>query len=265
MKKKLWVVKIGGNIIDDTEALDSFLKKFSQIKESKILVHGGGKMATALSQKLGIESQLVNGRRLTSAEELKIVTMVYAGWINKNIVSKLNAYQNYAIGISGADAQLIPAIQRPIKNIDYGFVGDVIPEKINHTFLKSILEQELTPVIAPITSNNQGVLLNTNADTVAANLALAMNAHFETKLVMCFEKKGVLQNPEDNNSVIRCISRKDYHILIKEGIVKEGMLPKLENAFFAIENGLQSVLIGLANNIELLNSNPESFGTTLTN
>src|SRR5690349_10622751 len=204
----LLVIKIGGNIIDDENKLSSFLKEFARILGKKILVHGGGKLATRLAEQIGIQQQLVDGRRITDAETLKIVTMVYAGYINKNIVASLQALGVQAIGVCGADGNLIRAHKRVHPTIDYGYVGDV--DAINDEFLKHLLNNNLSVVIAPITHNSDGQLLNTNADTIAQEVAKAMSAHYQVNLVYSFEKNGVLLNVEDENSVIPEINPASY-------------------------------------------------------
>ena len=200
--KNIYVVKIGGNIIDNAEALDIFLQKFSDIKDHKILIHGGGKLATELATDLGIKQKLIDGRRVTDAATLKLVTMVYAGSINKNIVAKLQANKCNALGLCGADANLITASKRIVNKIDYGFVGDIKTNGINTSFLQLLFENNITPVIAPITHNNEGQLLNTNADSIANEIAKALSINFNVHLIYCFNKKGILRDVDDENSVI---------------------------------------------------------------
>ncbi len=237
----LKVIKIGGNVVDNPEKLVKFLHDFATIDGPKILVHGGGKIATAISKALGIETTMINGRRVTDAETIKVVTMVYAGLINKDIVNKLNAGGCSSIGLSGADGNLILSKRRSPVPVDYGFVGD--PEKVNSPLLASLIEQGFTPVVAPITTDGNGTLLNTNADTVAQTVATAMASHMETELVFCFEKKGVLQNVEDEDSVIPTITHSDFGRLKSEGVISDGMLPKIENAFNAIGGEVKKVVI----------------------
>ncbi|MCO6495837.1 MAG: acetylglutamate kinase [Bacteroidetes bacterium] len=258
MKKALTIVKIGGNIVDDEKVLAQFLEQFAALQGYKILVHGGGKIATQLSSKLGIESRIVDGRRITGAEEIKIVTMVYAGLINKRITAMLNALGIQALGLSGVDANLIPATKRPVDKIDYGFVGDLLHDRINTSFLTSVIEKNISPVIAPITSDSKGVLLNVNADTIATSLSIALSHLFETKLALCFEKKGVLCDATDENSVIPELSSALYQQYKQQGIITKGMLPKTENAFFAAQHGV-GVIIGHA-----LDLNKKNFGTAIT-
>ncbi len=255
--KKLIIVKIGGNVIDDEIALKKFLILFSKIKGDKILIHGGGKLATRLSEKLGIETELIEGRRITNKETLKVTTMVYAGWINKSISALLNSNNCKAIGLSGADAFIIPAKKRKLGKIDYGFVGDVIKEKINIKLVKALLDSKLTLVIAPITSDKNGQLLNTNADTIAASLASALSNLYKVKLIYCFEKNGVL----NGGKVIKQLGFGSYNELKEKGIIKDGMIPKLDNAFSTIENGVKEVVIGNAN--QLNNIISKNAGTSI--
>ena len=258
--EKLFVIKIGGNIIDDEIKLSSFIKAFSLIDGKKILVHGGGKLATKLAEQLGINQQLIDGRRITDAETLKIVTMVYAGFINKNIVAQLQSQSCNSIGLCGADANIILAHKRKHPTIDYGFVGDV--DDINSLFLKNLLEQNISIVIAPVTHNNEGQLLNTNADTIAQEIAKALSSLFEVSLIYSFEKSGVLKNADDENSVIENINEESYQKLKKEKIIFAGMIPKLDNAFTALNNGVHKVIIGKAENVEqLINGHS---GTTIS-
>lgn len=237
----LKVIKIGGNVVDNPEKLAKFLADFATVDGPKILVHGGGKIATAISKALGIETTMINGRRVTDAETIKVVTMVYAGLINKDIVNKLNAGGCTAIGLCGADGNLIVSKHRSSVPVDYGFVGD--PVSVNAQLLASLLEQGLTPVIAPITTDGAGTLLNTNADTVAQTVATAMAALGQTELVFCFEKKGVLSDVNDDDSVISVITRTDFERLKADGTISDGMLPKIENAFKAIGSGVSKVVI----------------------
>lgn len=243
---ELVVIKIGGNIIDNEKALQKFISNFHAIKTPKILVHGGGKLATQLSEKLGIETKMIDGRRITDAETLTITTMVYAGLINKNVVAKLNAKGTMAVGLCGVDAFLIPSTKRKKGSVDYGFVGDVQSKKINVKLLGHLLKNNYTPVIAPITADNKGQLLNTNADTIASSLATSLSAHYKVKLVYCFEKDGVLHNEK----VIPSITKGSYQTLKEQQIVKDGMIPKLDNAFDAIDNGVRTVVIGHADKLK---------------
>lgn len=246
----LFVIKVGGNVIDNPELLQSFLSDFASIKGPKILIHGGGKIATRIGDQLGIESKYVNGRRITDAATIDVVTMVYGGLVNKQLVAKLQALGCNAIGMTGADANVIPAVKRPVKEIDYGFVGDIDTKKLNAGPLKAMLDAGLTPVFAPLTHDVQGSMLNTNADTIASSLAIALSAHYEVRLIYCFEKKGVLSDPQDDNAVIHLINREIYAKLLEEKVLTEGILPKLENAFAAIESGVKEVLIGHAADVQ---------------
>ncbi len=258
---KLYVIKIGGNIIDDEEKLSSFLQSFASVKSHKILVHGGGKLATKLAQQLGIKQQLIEGRRITDAETLKVVTMVYAGYINKNIVSQLQAKSCTAIGLCGADGNLIQSHKRVHASIDYGFVGDV--DTINSSFLQNLLSQNINIVVAPITHNKEGQLLNTNADTIAQEIAQAMSAFYEVHLIYCFEKTGVLTNADDDTTVIPSINPSTYQQLKEQNIIYAGMIPKLHNAFAALNKGVHRVVIGKAEQLEQLISGAS--GTSIIN
>jgi acetylglutamate kinase len=252
-KEALYVVKIGGNIIDDNNKLDLFLKDFAAIKGKKILVHGGGKLATQLAKDLGIEQAMVDGRRITDAATLKIVTMVYAGYINKNIVAKLQANKNNAIGFTGADANLIKAHKRlpsDSKGIDYGFVGDI--DSVNTSAILPLLQQDIAVVIAPITHDGNGQLLNTNADTIAQTIAVAMSNNYAVSLLYCFEKNGVLLDANNDSTVIPSINKEEYQSLKEKALIFAGMIPKLDNAFAAINSGVTKVIIGKAEMIELL-------------
>lgn len=272
----LYVIKIGGNIIDDESKLSSFLKSFAQLKEKKILVHGGGKLATKLGETLGIEQKLVDGRRITDAETLKVVTMVYAGLINKNIVSQLQSNNCNAIGLTGADGNSIIAHKRISANsplgaggIDYGFAGDI--DKVNTDFFQTLLNQVSTIVVAPITHDKKGQLLNTNADTIAQEIAKALSSNYDVQLIYSFEKSGVLLDVNDESSVITKMNWEYYQQLKKPadspsgdgGKIFAGMIPKLDNAFTALRNGVKKVIIGKAEELnELINGTK---GTSLTN
>ncbi|HEY8916146.1 MULTISPECIES: acetylglutamate kinase [unclassified Chitinophaga] len=242
----LFVIKVGGNVIDNPALLQSFLEDFAAIKGPKILIHGGGKIATRIGDQLGIESNYVNGRRITDAATIDVVTMVYGGLVNKQLVAKLQAVGCNAIGMTGADANVIPAVKRPVKEIDYGFVGDINTANLNVGPLKAMLDAGLTPVFAPLTHDAHGQMLNTNADTIASSLAIALSAHYEVRLIYCFEKKGVLRDAQDDNAVINLINRSIYAELLEQKVLTDGILPKLENAFSAIESGVKEVLIGHA-------------------
>ena len=247
---KLYVIKIGGQIINDPARLTAFLKQFSSINDHKILVHGGGKLATDLATKLNIPQQMVEGRRITDAETLNIITMVYAGLINKSIVAELQGLGSNSIGLSGADGNLVLAHKRISGNLDYGFAGDI--DKVNSAFLINLLKQNITPVICPVTHDQKGQLLNTNADTIAQEIAKAVAGMYEVVLVYGFEKKGVLQDLQDENSLIRKINAAEYNFLKQESVIHSGMIPKIDNAFAAISNGVKQVIIGEAEDLDAL-------------
>lgn len=261
-KETLYVVKIGGNVVDDETALQQFLTDFSTIKGYKILVHGGGKIASQLARELGIEVNMINGRRITGAKMLDVAVMVYTGLINKNIVAKLQGLQCDAVGLCGADAGCITAYKRTDPEIDYGFVGDI--NTVNTTALKALIVAGLTPVMSAITHNGKGQLLNTNADTIAAELATAFAGFYQVQLVYCFEKRGVLHNVEDETSVIPAIDAHLYENLKTQGIIAKGMLPKLNNAFAAVNSGVNTVVIGHSAQVcDLIN--PDIYaGTTIS-
>lgn len=239
---KLKIIKIGGNVINNKDALSSFLADFSKIKEPKILVHGGGKRATEMISELGLKPKMVNGRRVTDKNTLEIVTMVYAGLLNKNITAQLQQNNCNAIGLSGADANTILAHKRAVKDVDYGFAGDV--DVVNSKMIKIFVENNLTPVFCAITHDKNGQLLNTNADTIAAELAKGMSKHFEVELIYCFEKLGVLANVDDDATLIEKIDFISLSFLKKANIISDGMLPKIDNCFNALQNGVSKVIIG---------------------
>lgn len=259
---KLFVIKIGGNVLDNPAALDSFLKDFASIQSPKILIHGGGKIATKLGEQLGIQSNYVNGRRITDAATLDLVTMVYGGLVNKQLVASLQNLNCNAIGFTGADGNLIQATKRPVKQIDYGFVGDIKPEDVNTDLLSVLLRQNTVPIFAPLT-HADGKMLNTNADTIASVLAIALSKHFNVRLIFCFEKKGVLKDVNDNNSVITHLDKNLYTEYLGQGIFAEGILPKLENAYEAIGSGVKEVLIGEAADL-VKNTGQQTSGTLIT-
>jgi acetylglutamate kinase len=248
--ESLYVVKIGGNIIDDEELLLSFLKKFAAIGDKKMLIHGGGKLATRMAEKLGIPQQMIDGRRLTDAETLKIVTMVYAGYINKNIIARLQSLHCNALGITGADGNSILSHKREKAGIDYGFAGDV--DQVNASFFIQLLLNGQTLVVAPITHDGKGQLLNTNADTIAQEIAKSLSSFFEVTLIYSFEKAGVLKDVENENSVIEKLHLGYYNELKETEKIFAGMIPKLDNAFKAIEAGVQKVIIGRGQELDLL-------------
>ena len=247
--KNVTIIKIGGNIVDKPEALQYFLNNLNKFEGPKVLIHGGGAIATQLSAKLGIEVNMHNGRRITDEATLKLVTMVYAGLINKQIVASLQKIGCNALGLSGADGDSVPATRRPANPIDWGFVGDVDPHKINTSLLTSLLGRGITPVFCAITHDSNGSLLNTNADTMSSSLARALSGRFPTSVVYCFEKDGVLANPDDDSSVIPLITRESYKDLLEKGMIVGGMIPKLDNAFAALENGVAEVFIKHADNV----------------
>ena len=237
--EKLTVIKVGGKIVEEKESLKQLLDLFSKIEGKKVLVHGGGRSATRLATNLGIESKMVNGRRITDIETLKVVTMVYAGLVNKDIVASLQGLGINALGLCGADMNVILSEKRAVKDIDYGYVGDV--KSVNSETLSDIINKGLVPVIAPITHDGKGSLLNTNADTIAGETAKALAKHYDVTLIFCFEKKGVLMNENDDRSVIPQINPEYLSKLVETGIVKGGMLPKLENSMDAVKNGVKQI------------------------
>ena len=249
MKQKITVVKVGGAIVEDPQSLDQLLQNFAAIEGPKVLVHGGGRKATKVATSLGIESKMVNGRRITDAEMLEVVTMVYGGLVNKNIIAQLQSKGVNALGLTGADMDIIHSHKRPQKNgVDYGFVGDV--EHVNGFALRNIIEQGITPVMAPLTHDGKGNMLNTNADTIASETAKALARFYDVTLIYSFEKKGVLSNPEDDESVIPTITRQDFEQYVANGTVAGGMIPKLENALAAVDSGVSQVIITLASAID---------------
>lgn len=239
---KLFVIKIGGNVLDHPDALDRFLDDFAAVPGPRILIHGGGKIATRLGDQLGIESRYVDGRRITDDATIDLVTMVYGGLVNKQLVAALQARGCNAMGLTGADGNLIAAHKRPVKTIDYGWVGDV--DNVNDHFLRALLEAGLVPVVAPLTHDGQGHILNTNADTIASNLAVALSATYQVRLMYCFEKKGVLEDLHREDSVIPLINREIHARLLADGRLADGIIPKIDNAFAAIDAGVREVLIG---------------------
>lgn len=255
----LTVIKIGGNIIDDPAALKRFLTAFAGLPGAKLLIHGGGKVATQMAEKLGIQTTMVEGRRITDQPMLDVVTMVYGGLVNKQIVAKLQALDVNALGMTGADAGTVLAKKRPVKDIDYGMVGDI--EEVNSGQIQFFLRQSLTPVFAPITYSRSGDLLNTNADTMASAIAVDMCRHNTVTLIYCFEKKGVLSDPADDNSVINVLTPELYAEYKAAGTINKGMVPKLDNAFKALDNGVSKVIICHAD--ELATAVQQGAGTTL--
>ena len=255
---KLTLVKVGGAIVEDADSLSFLLDKFARIKGRKVLVHGGGRSATRIAERLGLPQQMVAGRRVTDAATLRVVTMVYAGLVNKNIVAQLQARGINALGLTGADMNVISSHRRPPKQVrmddgstqtvDYGFVGDI--DQVNADLLADLIAKGVVPVMCPIGHDTQGNLLNTNADTIAAEVAKALARNFEVTLVYCFEKRGVLRDADDDDSVISCITQAEFPVLVEQGIVSGGMLPKLENAFDAIRAGVQEVVITRADALD---------------
>ncbi len=241
--EKLQIIKIGGNIIDDPNSLRSFLADFCRIEGLKILVHGGGKLATSLAERLGIPQTLVEGRRITDADTLDIAVMVYCGLINKNIVAALQASQCNAMGFCGADGNLVKSQKRTHAEIDFGYVGDVLRDGINVKQMTALLEAGIVPVISAITHDGAGTLLNTNADTMAAKIAVAMSASFDVSLICCFEKNGVLLDPENDESHLPVLNPQTYAELKEKGIISKGMIPKLDNAFEATRSGVRTVVV----------------------
>ncbi|MBD2699345.1 acetylglutamate kinase [Spirosoma sp. BT702] len=259
MADALTVVKIGGNVIDDATSLKRFLTAFASLRGAKILIHGGGKIATQVAEKLGIQTTMVDGRRITDQPMLDVVTMVYGGLVNKQIVAKLQALDTNAIGLTGADGSTVLAKKRPVKEIDYGMVGDI--EEVDSGQIQFFLRQDLTPVFAPITYNSSGDLLNTNADTMASAIAVDMTKHNDVTLVYCFEKKGVLKDHTDDNSVINELTPALYADYKAAGVINKGMIPKLDNAFKALDNGVSKVIICHAD--QLTAAVGQGAGTTL--
>lgn len=249
MKEKITIVKVGGAIVEDETQLSQLLKDFSAIEGRKVLIHGGGRRATQVASSLGIESKMVGGRRITDADMLNVVTMVYGGLVNKNLVARLQANGVNALGLTGADMNVMHSHKRPLKDgIDFGFVGDV--DKTDGAMLSKLIEEGITPVMAPLTHDGQGHILNTNADTIASETAKALAPFYDVTLIFSFEKKGVLRNPDDDNSVIPVITRANFIQYKEDGIISGGMLPKIENALSAIDAGVSRVIITLATAID---------------
>lgn len=260
--EKLFVIKIGGNVIDSEDNLSSFLSAFASVTAKKILVHGGGKIATKIGDKLGVESKYINGRRITDVDTIDIVTMVYGGLVNKKIVAQLQAKGSNAIGLTGADANIIPATKRPVKEIDYGWVGDVKSSQLPVSSFQLFLENNMVPVFAPLTHDGEGHILNTNADTIASSIAVALSAFYDVRLIFCFERKGVLENVDDAASVINLITKEKYKQLLAEEKLFAGIIPKIDNAFAAIDAGVKEVLIGDAKDL-LQNTTTQTLGTLI--
>lgn len=249
MKEKLTIVKVGGAVVEDELQLSQLLKDFCAIEGRKVLVHGGGRKATKMAERLDIETQMINGRRITDAAMLEVVTMVYGGLVNKNLVARLQANGVNALGLTGADANAILSHKRPIKDgIDYGFVGDV--ESVAHETLSHLIEAGIIPVMAPLTHDGEGHILNTNADTIASETAKALAKIYDVTLIFSFEKKGVLRHPDDDESVIPVITHEDFERYKADGTISGGMLPKIENALKAVDAGVSKVIITLATAID---------------
>lgn len=244
----LTLIKVGGKIVEEASSLQRLLTDFAAISGYKLLVHGGGRSATRIAEQLGIESRMVDGRRITDAETLRVVTMVYGGLVNKNIVAGLQARGVNALGLTGADMDVIRSVKRPVKDIDYGYVGDV--ERVDARLLGDLIARGVVPVMAPLTHDGAGNLLNTNADTIASETARALAARFDVTLVYCFEKKGVLRDPDDEDSVIPSLNRRSFEALTADGTIAGGMIPKIENALAAIEAGVKRVIITRADAID---------------
>lgn len=252
--KKLTIVKIGGQVLDDAAALTEFVQLFSQIEGQKILVHGGGKLLSQMALQLGIEPQLIDGRRITDAASLRLATMVYAGFINKNLVAQLQTHQCDALGLSGADAHLIQTQKRAQVPIDFGYVGDLTASSINDKRIIQFLELGLCPVFSAISCDGQGQLLNTNADSIASGLAVALSKTYEVSLIYCFEKKGVLSDVSDDNTVIPILQLSDKEQWVAKGVIAQGMIPKLDNAWKALKSGVKTVIIKKSSDLLQLKS-----------
>ena len=248
MKQKITVIKVGGKIVEEQESLNNLLDRFAAIEGYKVLIHGGGRSATRIAESLGIESRMVGGRRITDAETLKVVTMVYGGLVNKNIVAGLQARGINALGLTGADCNVLRAYMRPIGEVDWGFVGDV--ESADGAMLAKLIGEGIVPIMAPLTHDGKGNLLNTNADTIASETAKALAQYFDVTLTYCFEHPGVMRNPDDATSLIPLINRESYKELLADGTISGGMIPKIDNAFAALEGGVGKVIITKADAID---------------
>lgn len=246
--EKLFVIKVGGAVVEDPAALSAFLKGFAAVDGLKVLVHGGGRAATKVAAQLGVETKMVDGRRITDADMLRVVTMVYGGLVNKNIVAELQAGGINALGLTGADLGCMLADKRPVKEVDYGFVGDM--RKVDTSILADLIARGVVPVMAPLSFDGKGSLLNTNADTIASSVAVALAERFDVTLVYCFEKKGVLSDPNDDDSVIPVITKSSFDGLVADGVVAGGMIPKLQNAIGALDGGVSEVRITKADCLE---------------
>lgn len=245
--EKLTLVKVGGKIVEENDSLQTLLNDFMMLDGYKVLVHGGGRSATKLATRLGIESKMIDGRRVTDEDMLNVVTMVYGGLVNKKIVAALQARGVNALGLTGADMNIIQSVKRPVKEVDYGFVGDV--EKVDAHLLSLLIQQGIVPVLAPLTHDGQGSMLNTNADTIAGETAKALASFFDVTLIYCFEKKGVLMDENQEDSVIETINRLDYDKYVAQKVIQGGMIPKIENAFQALNAGVSKVIITEASQV----------------
>lgn len=248
MKQKITVIKVGGKIVEEKDSLENLLGRFAVIDGYKVLIHGGGRSATRIAESLGIESKMVNGRRITDAETLKVVTMVYGGLVNKNIVAGLQARGVNALGLTGADCNVLRAHKRPIGEVDWGFVGDI--DSADGAMLAKLISEGIVPIMAPLTHDGKGNLLNTNADTIASETAKALAPYFDVTLTYCFEHLGVMRNPDDATSLIPLINRESYKQLLADGTISGGMIPKIDNAFAALEGGVSKVIITKADAID---------------
>ncbi|MEM8891832.1 MAG: acetylglutamate kinase [Bacteroidota bacterium] len=253
MKKPLYILKIGGKVLSDPAQCNSLLQAFSQLDAAKILVHGGGKTGTEIAEKLGVEAKMIDGRRITDEAMLEVAMMVYGGLMNKGVVAQLQSLGTNALGLTGADLDVITSIKRPVKEIDYGFAGDIV--KVNDQQLFNLLEAGILPVMAPLTHDGKGQMLNTNADTIASTVARSMAAHFEVHLIYSFEMSGVLKDPKDQDSLIPLLDIESYERYKEEGVIVGGMIPKLDNAFSALASGVHRVYICHASAIAGLNTN----------
>ncbi len=247
-KEKITIIKVGGKIVEEQESLSALLDRFATVTGAKVLIHGGGRSATKIAEKLGIESKMVNGRRITDKDMLQVVTMVYGGLVNKNIVAGLQARGVNALGLTGADCNIIKAHKRPVGEVDFGFVGDV--DHADGEMLSKLIEQGIVPIVAPLTHDGNGNLLNTNADTMAAETAKGLSKLYDVTLMYCFEHPGVMRNPDDADSLIPTINKESYKELLADGTVSGGMIPKIDNAFNAIDNGVTKVIITKADAID---------------
>lgn len=240
-KQKLTIVKVGGKVVEENDSLQDLLTRFGELKGAKVLVHGGGRSATAMAERMGIETKMVDGRRITDEAMLEVVTMVYGGLVNKKIVANLQAQGINAVGLTGADLNYMQSVKRPVKTIDYGYVGDVVAVHVDE--LKLLIEKNVVPVLAPLTHDKNGQLLNTNADTIAAEAAIGFSRFFDVELVFCFEKAGVLEDAEDDRSVIKSLNHTGFKALQASGAIHAGMIPKLDNSFNAITQGVSQIRI----------------------